>query len=45
MYARAFSSENMSRNTYGEDCSRNQEVPVSIETITKSQPGWSRPSC
>ena len=40
-----FYIRNMSRNTYGEDFSRNQGVPVSIETITKVQSGWSRLSC
>lgn len=33
---------NMSRNIYGEDCNRNQEVSVWTKTITKSQPGWPR---
>lgn len=36
---------NVTRNTYGEDCNRNQEVPVWTKTVMKSQPGWPRSSC
>lgn len=43
MYATVLSSVIMSRNTSGEDCSRNQEVPVWTKTIPKSQPGWPDP--
>lgn len=35
---------NVSRNIYEKDWSRNQKVPVWTIAITKSQPGWHRPS-
>lgn len=43
MYASGSSTEIVSRNTHGENFSRNLEGPIWTKTITMTQPGWPDP--
>lgn len=45
MFTSGSSPEIVSRNTYGEDFSRNLEGPISTKTITMLQTGWPDPYC